>query len=223
MKNRSGISRRNLTRQLGIAAGIVTLNPVIAIAKAIEPTPAQQEGPFYPVVEQADKDLDLTRIKGHSQTASGEMILVRGRVLGTSGQPLKRAVVDVWQANHLGRYSHPEDENPSPLDPHFQGWGIITTDAEGWYNITTIKPGAYPLSSVNESGWRPQHIHFKVSHQGFEALTTQMYFRGDPLIATDEGVMRLPEAERELLISDSTPDTASGLPLFPFDIVLNAV
>ncbi len=219
---RQGISRRDLTRHLGIAAGIATLSPGVAIAKALESTPTQQEGPFYPVVEQADKDLDLTKIKGHSQTASGEMILVRGRVLDMRGQPLHDAVVDVWQANHLGRYSHPGDRNPSPLDPHFQGWGIIKTDADGWYNIKTIKPGAYPLSSVNESGWRPQHIHFKVSQPGFKALTTQMYFRGDPLIATDMAVQRLPEAQRALLIADSTLDVASGLALFPFDIVLAA-
>ena len=80
MKYRRYITRRKLTGQLGIAAGLATLNPVLAIAKAIEPTPAQVEGPFYPVVEQADKDLDLTRVKGHTQTATGEIILVRGHV-----------------------------------------------------------------------------------------------------------------------------------------------
>ena len=220
MKNRRGLSRRDLTRHLGIAAGIATLSPGFAIAKAIEATPAQVEGPFYPVIEQADKDLDLTRIKGHSETAAGEIILVRGRVFDTRAQPLKNVLVDVWQANHHGRYNHPEDKNPAPLDPHFQGWGLIRTDADGFYNLKTIKPAPYPLSAVSESGYRPRHIHFKVSRPGFEALTTQMYFRGDPLIAQESELQRLSEARRELLISDATPDAASGLPLFRFDIVL---
>ncbi|MCZ6617994.1 MAG: protocatechuate 3,4-dioxygenase [Gammaproteobacteria bacterium] len=222
MKYRRCITRRELTGRLGIAAGLATLNPVLAIAKAIEPTPVQVEGPFYPVAEQADKDLDLTRIKGHTQTATGEIILVRGQVFGTHAQPLKNAMVDVWQANHYGRYDHPEDKNPAPLDPHFQGWGLVKTDADGWYNIKTIKPAPYSLSAFGESGWRPRHIHFKVSRPGFELITTQMYFRGDPLIAREEELLRLSEAGREALISDSTLDAASGLPVFRFDVVLAA-
>lgn len=219
MDNRRGISRRNLTRQLAMTAGVATLSPVLAIAKAIEPTPGQVEGPFYPVVDQADKDLDLTLIKGHSERATGEIILVRGRVFDTQAKPLKNALVDIWQANHHGRYSHPEDKNPAPLDPHFQGWGLVRTDADGWYNLKTIKPAPYPLSAVSESGWRPMHIHFKVTQPGFDELITQMYFRGDPLLAQEEELLRLPEARREVLIADATPD-ASGLPLFQFDIVL---
>lgn len=219
MNIRRGLTRRDLTRQLSIAAGVATLSPALAIAKAIEPTPAQVEGPFYPVVEQADKDLDLTLIEGHSETATGEVILVRGQVFDTRAQPLKNALVDVWQANHHGRYAHPDDKNPAPLDPHFQGWGIIRTDENGWYNIKTIKPAPYPLSAVSESGWRPRHIHFKVSQPGFDSLITQMYFRGDPLLAQEEELLRLPEARREVLIADATPD-ASGLPLYQFDIVL---
>jgi len=221
MKRQHGISRRKLTRYLGIASGFALLRSSFAIGKTLQPTPHQTEGPFYPVVEQMDKDLDLTRIKGHSQSATGETILVRGQVLDTRAQPLKNAVVDVWQANHHGRYSHPADRNQAPLDPHFQGWGVIKTDDDGWYNIRTIKPGAYPLSAVNESGWRPRHLHFKVAQPGFKTLDTQMYFRGDPLIANDLVVSELSTERRELLIVDSALDEASGLPLFRFDIVLN--
>ena len=46
-----------------------------------------------------------------------------------------------------------------------------------------------------------------------------MYFRGDPLLAQEEELLRLPEARREVLIADAIPD-ASGLVLFQFDIVL---
>jgi protocatechuate 3,4-dioxygenase beta subunit len=189
-------------------------------ASAAVPTPKQVEGPFHPIDEQPDTDLDLVMIEGHTEPAQGEVILVRGRVTDTDGRPLNDALVDVWQANHFGRYSHPEDPNPAPLDPDFQGWGLITTDSEGRYGFKTIKPGPYPLSFLGEDGWRCRHIHFQVSRAGFAKLTTQMYFHGDPLIEQDLEIATAPAELRHLLIANSTRDEATGLPLYQFDIVL---
>lgn len=186
------------------------------------PTPEQVEGPFHPIEEQADTDLDLTLIEGNSKTAEGEIILVRGQVFDAEGQPLTDALVDVWQANHVGRYSHPEDPNTAPLDPNFQGWGLMTTDSEGRFSIRTIKPGAYPLSFLGEEGWRCRHIHFQVSRPGFDKLTTQMYFHGDPLIEQDLEIAKAPEELRHLLIAKSISDETTGLPLYRFDVVLAA-
>jgi protocatechuate 3,4-dioxygenase beta subunit len=190
----------------------------LAIGATPVPTPKQVEGPFYPVSEQADRDLDLTRAPGRSESATGEVILVRGRVLNTNGQSLPSALVDVWQANHHGRYDHPDDDNPAPLDPNFHGWGVINTDSEGVYGFKTIKPGAYNISN---GGIRCRHIHFKVSGPGSKSLTTQMYFQGDPLIAQDELIKEAPEELRHLLIAEARPDAATGLPVYGFDIVLN--
>jgi protocatechuate 3,4-dioxygenase beta subunit len=148
------------------------------------------------------------------------VILVRGRVVDTGGKPLSGALVDVWQANHHGRYDHPEDPNTAPLDPHFQGWGLIRTDAEGHYQFKTIKPGAYPLSFLGDDGWRCRHIHFKVAQDGHSELTTQMYFEGDPLIEQDRQIAKVQEELRHLLIAKPVADEASGLPLYRFDIVL---
>jgi len=220
MKKRNTVSRRDVSRQIGIAAGISLLGP--GIAKALVPTPEQVEGPFHPIDEQADTDLDLTLIEGHSESAEGETILVRGQVFDAEGLPLKDALVDVWQANHLGRYSHPEDPNTAPLDPNFQGWGLMTTDAEGRFSFKTIKPGAYPLSFLGEQGWRCRHIHFQVSRPGFGKLTTQMYFHGDPLIEQDLEIAKAPEELRHLLIAKSVSDETTGRPLYRFDVVLAA-
>lgn len=192
------------------------------IARAAVPTPKQVEGPFHPIGEQADTDLDLTLIEGHTKPATGDVILVRGRVLGADGHPLKDALVDVWQANHHGRYSHPDDPNTAPLDSDFQGWGLLTTDTEGSYGFRTIKPGPYPLSFLGEDGWRCRHIHFKVSRPGHRPITTQMYFDGDPLIEQDLEIAKAPEELRHLLIAKAEPDEATGLPLYRFDVVLAA-
>ena len=218
MKKLTNISRRDVTKQIGIAAGISLLGPGITQAAAVRPE--QTEGPFYPIDEQADMDMDLTLIEGHSETAEGETILIRGRLSDADGRPLDDALVDVWQANHFGRYSHPGDKNTAPLDPNFQGWGITKTNAEGRYGLKTIKPGAYRLSAVDGSVQRCRHIHFKVSRPGFKDLTTQMYFHGDPLIDQDLVMARTPTELRHLLIADSITDEVTRLPLYRFDLVL---
>ena len=212
------LTRRELSR-LGLTAGATLMVGNLAHA-ALSPTPEQVEGPFHPIAKQADTDTDLCTIEGHSEPAQGEVILVRGQVTDIDGQPLEGALVDVWQANHFGRYSHAEDPNTAPLDPNFQGWGLMTTDSEGRYGFKTIKPGAYPLSFLGEDGWRCRHIHFQISRPDREQLTTQMYFHGDPLIEQDLEIAKAPEALRHTLIAQSTTDQATGLPMYQFDIVL---
>lgn len=220
MKNSKRVSRRNVAQQIGIAAGVSLLSPVIARAAAV--TPEQTEGPFYPIDDQADKDTDLTLIEGHADPARGEVVLVRGRVLNTSGEPLDNVLVDIWQANDAGRYSHPGDTNKVSLDPNFQGWGIAKTNAEGGYGFKTIMPGAYQIPAADGGGLRCRHIHFKVSRPGFQDLTTQMYFDGDPLIEQDLVMADTPEDLRHLLIAHSNIDEDTRLPVYRFDIVLVA-
>ena len=212
------LSRRAVNGGLAILVATGTVAPMRALAGMI--TPSQTEGPFYPVDPDAEHDVDLTLLEGHTESAVGEQILVRGVVRGADGDVLPGAVVDIWQANHHGRYSHPRDPNEAPLAPNFQGWGIMKTSKEGAYGFKTIKPGAYPLSFLGGSGWRCRHIHYKVSCPGYRALTTQMYFEGDPLIAQDFEIAKAPEESRHLLIAAATTDEDSGLPLYKFDITL---
>jgi protocatechuate 3,4-dioxygenase beta subunit len=179
-------------------------------------TPSQTAGPFYPNVDQADKDADLTRIEGQDGVASGEAVEITGQVTDTSGAPLANAVVDVWQANAAGRYAHEADSNPAPLDPDFQGWAILTTDSEGRYRLRTVKPGPYPVTS----GWsRPPHIHFKVALRGYREVTTQMYFDGEPLNDVDRLLNSHPEAERAALIAARDPEAGP----YRFNLVLQPV
>jgi protocatechuate 3,4-dioxygenase beta subunit len=180
-------------------------------------TPRQTEGPFYPIQDQADKDVDLTRIEGKTQLAKGEVVLVQGRVLDTDGNALNDAFVEIWQANTWGRYRHKRDPNRAPLDPNFQGWGQTTTSTDGRYGFKTILPGAYPAGP----GWtRPPHIHFKVARQGFYALTTQMYFPDQKLNAADLILQNLPESQRSMVIAKRQTSEKDGSPVFIFDIVL---
>lgn len=183
-------------------------------------TPTQTAGPFFPKRAQADKDFDMTRIAGHDKAAQGDVHVIEGRVLDESGKPVADALVDVWQANRHGRYDHEADSSPAPLDPDFQGWARLRTDAAGRYRVRTIRPGAYPV----EAGWtRPPHIHFKVARRGFHELTTQMYFAGDPLNDVDRLLLAIPEADRPKLVVAFTPAAADAPPKGVFDIVLKRV
>ena len=183
---------------------------------ALKVTPPHTEGPFYPIIEQDDKDNDLTMYGDSEVPAIGEIITVRGQVLDDSNKPIANAVVDIWQANSAGRYAHERDPNPAPLDPNFQGWTIIKTDAEGRFRFKTVKPGAYPVSN----NWtRPPHIHFKVSRRGYKEITTQMYFDNEPLNDVDRLLNELPADLQSTLIATRK----SNAEPFQFNVVLAKV
>jgi protocatechuate 3,4-dioxygenase beta subunit len=187
-------------------------------------TPDQTLGPFYPHVKNGDGDVDLTRIQGKEGQAEGTVILVRGRISDEQCQPVENALVEIWQANHHGRYSHEGDAaNPIPLDPNFEGWGEMTTGAGGSYGFKTIKPAAYSSGDpTNPENWRTPHIHFKVSRRGYHEHISQMYFEGEKLNDTDNIIANLPEDERGQFILQPSADE-NGIPNFNFNITLQKV
>lgn len=139
--------------------------------------------------------LDLSRASPTSGRATGQLILVSGRVMDEDGSPVAGAVIEIWQANAAGRYIHEADNHPAPLDPNFTGQGRLVTNQEGEYSFFTIKPGAYP---VLESGWwwRPPHIHFSIFGVSWmDRYVTQIFFPGEPLNETDLLLNAVPDRE----------------------------
>lgn len=132
-------------------------------------TPAQTEGPFYPVALPQDSDADLLR-NGSRQYARGQKAWVEGVVTDLQGQPVRGAQVEIWQCDQAGHYHHPGDRGRA--DPDFQGFGRVTVGSDGRYRFRTIRPAPY-------SGRTP-HIHVKVRLERRELLTTQLYVEGDP-------------------------------------------
>ena len=156
-------------------------------------------------------------VKRRAGKAQGQIVYLSGRVLDPNGTPISNAKVEVWQANTFGRYTHPGDSNPVPLDPNFDGHGVTITSTDGTYSFKTVKPGAYPGAGDR---MRPPHIHFMVT-AGTDRLITQMYFQGEPLNETDE---LLGSAENKAsLIAKVTPasrDAEPGALAATWDIVL---
>lgn len=200
----------------GGIASTLGANNTLGKAIGIMPTPAEVEGPFYPVMDQQDKDFDLTKIEGRQGVAEGPHIIIKGQITDVTGNPVENAVIDLWQANAKGRYRHPRDPNPQPLDPNFQGWAIINSGKDGRYRFKTVKPGAYPAS---ETWIRPPHIHFKISKDGYNPLITQMYFPGEKLNETDLLLRNQKASDRPLMIAKPV-GKEGNITIYQYNIVL---
>jgi protocatechuate 3,4-dioxygenase beta subunit len=148
-----------------------------------DPETLELYAPVFGERDVAPVEADLT--VQHRGEPIGERIVVAGRVVDGDGRPVRRQLVEIWQANAAGRYLHQRDQHPAPIDPHFTGVGRTLTDDDGSYRFLTIKPGPYPWKN-HQNAWRPAHIHFSVFGTEFtQRLVTQMYFPGDPLFPLD--------------------------------------
>jgi protocatechuate 3,4-dioxygenase, beta subunit len=206
------ISRR------GVVAGAGALVLAAGAHGANAATPAEIEGPFFPVDTKIENDADLTRLAGRNARAAGQVMELSGRVLDANGKPIGGARLELWQANAAGRYAHPGDAgNTAPLDPNFQGYALLLTGADGSFRVTTIKPAGY---NVPGFGLRTPHLHWKVAH-GPRTLTTQSYFPNEPQNDTD-GLMRRMGAPVRDLIARAAPAAEPRALGFVWDIVLPA-
>jgi protocatechuate 3,4-dioxygenase beta subunit len=160
-----------------------TLRHPVRGLRCVDPEGAELVAPVFGRSDVGEFDSDLTI--GGTGEPIGERISVRGRILDADGRPVRRQLVEIWQANAAGRYIHQRDQHPAPLDPNFTGTGRCVTDDHGWYEFTTIKPGPYPWHN-HHNAWRPAHIHFSLFGTDFtQRMITQMYFPGDPLFVLD--------------------------------------
>jgi protocatechuate 3,4-dioxygenase beta subunit len=211
-------ARRRFLTQLGLGAaalGAAGLFAPGAFAEELTRTPPQTEGPFYPDRLPLDTDNDLLILNDAITPAVGEVTHLGGRILDAKGEPIRNAVVEIWQCDQHGAYLHSGTDNRQKRDANFQGFGRFTTGSTGEYYFRTIKPVAYP--------GRTPHIHYKVKVKGKEELVTQCYIKGEPRNERD-GVfrgIRDPKA-RESVLVDFSPVKSSkaGELAAKFDIVL---
>ena len=208
------LSRRGWLRG-SLALGAAAFFTPGLFAEELSRTPAMPEGPFYPDRLPLDTDNDLVIVNNSITPAVGEITHLTGRVLGTNGEPLRDAVVEIWQVDNRGVYLHSADSGTRQRDANFQGFGRTTTNKRGEYRFRTIKPVPYP--------GRTPHIHFAVKVKGHDTFTTQCYVKGEAGNDRDFVLkaIRDPKA-RESVIVDFAPleDSRIGELTARFDIVL---
>ena len=120
----------------------------------------------------------------------GRPAIITGRVLDLHRRPIAGARLDVWQADSSGRY---DSQYANTDELHMRG--IFRSDSEGRYLIRTVRPVYYSipddgpvgrmLRATNRHPWRPAHVHFVVSADGYEPLTTHIFDDVDPYIESD--------------------------------------
>lgn len=149
-------------------------------------TPNTVAGPFY------RSDVPETALGANiSRDGKGEPLAVAGRITSLQQEAIAGATVEVWHANAEGLYENQEPDR----QPEFNLRGRFRADAQGRFHFETVKPKGYMLPSDGPVGRlmtalglgldRPAHIHFRVSAEGYETLTTHIFDRADPAIGRD--------------------------------------
>jgi len=126
-----------------------------------------------------------------SLDGKGAPMFVHGRVTDTDGHPIEGVTIDIWQANDDGFY----DVQQKGIQPDFNLRGVFRTGADGRYWFRGAKPKYYPVPTDGPAGqmlkrlgrhpYRPAHLHYILSADGFEKLTTHIFDPDDPYINSD--------------------------------------
>jgi protocatechuate 3,4-dioxygenase, alpha subunit len=119
------------------------------------PTPSQTIGPFFRFgMDWMVPDLVAPGGPG--------AVTVSGRVIDGAGAPVPDALIEIWQADSLGRF-------PPESEPGWTGFGRCLNDGGGEFGFTIVKPG--PVD-----GQAP-HIDVSVFARGLlQRLVTRIYF-----------------------------------------------
>src|SRR2546421_1360997 len=199
----------------GLALGAAAFTVRGAFAEELVRTPPQTEGPFYPDKLPLDTDNDLIIVNDSLTPAIGQITHLSGRILDAKGNPVRNALVEIWQVDGKGVYLHTGDSGKRKRDANFQGFGRFLTGSSGEYYFRTVKPVAYP--------GRTPHIHFKIKKAGKELLTTQCYVKGDPGNARDFIFRSIRDAKARaavLVAFDPVKGSRIGELAAKFDVVL---
>jgi len=131
------------------------------LAEALTLSPIVTQGPNYPLARNMplDKDNDLVHLNDNLTNAAGIITYLSGRVLDSSGTPIRGALVELWHADREGDYLYSASAARNPAcDANFAGFGQFLTGSSGQYLFRTIKAGLYI--------GRPRHTHIGVTVPG---------------------------------------------------------
>jgi protocatechuate 3,4-dioxygenase alpha subunit len=191
-------------------------------------TPAQTLGPFFcqglvriRSIFQSEQLCSDERDVFHNLLASdatpGERLRLEGTVYDGLDRPIPDALLEIWQADSQGRYRHALQSGQGQGVEAFQGFGRAATDDAGRFFFETIRPGVVP--GLRGSA-QAAHINLVLGARGMARLAfTRIYFAGDPALALDPVLARVPPARRATLLARTAPG-GPGQRTHVFDIHL---
>jgi protocatechuate 3,4-dioxygenase beta subunit len=153
----------------------------------------------------------------------GESCLYEGKVIDLECNPIEGARIDVWSDNADGFY----DVQQPDIQPKWNNRGIFVTGVDGSYRFIGIKPVSYPIPDDGPVGqmlghlgrhpYRPAHVHYVVTAEGYEKLVTHIFVGDDPYLGSDTvfGVKKSLRAPFERVTN------GPALWRAPFDFVLD--
>src|SRR5213596_1306451 len=163
------IDRRRFFKSMAIVSAGFTLPGYLAEALTLSPIVTQ--GPYYPLADDIplDKDNDLVQLNDNLTIAAGTVTYLSGRVLDSSGNPVRGALIELWHADREGDYLYSTSAARNPAcDPNFAGFGQFLTSSTGEYRFRTIKAGLYM--------GRTRHYHWGVTLPGRATRSTSQTF-----------------------------------------------
>ncbi len=180
------------------------------------PTPSQTVGPYFQIGMSGSRE--IPRIAGAD--ARGERVKLVCTVFDRDGARLDDAMIEIWQANADGKYNHPADRRPMPVDPAFLGFGRVSSNSEGICVFETIKPGRVPGPG---NVLQAPHLEVSVLARGvLKRLATRIYFAGDPANDEDPVLALVPKSRRHTLMAQPIASPRGGEPgAWRFDVHLS--
>ena len=152
-------TRRHFLSTLAVAGGGLLYAPGV-LAEQLALTPRQTEGPFYPTRLPLDTDNDLIVVNAALTPAVGVITHLTGRLLDASGEPVRNAVVEIWQCDAHGVYLHPGSDAAAAATATSRASAGSSPARPASTYFRTIKPVPYP--------GRTPHIHFSIARAGKE-------------------------------------------------------
>ena len=186
----------------------------------LKQTPSQTIGPFFAyglTPEEYGKPGVASSILVNDAT-KGERIRIHGQVLDGAEEPVTDALLEIWQADHDGRYHHPADKLQTA--EIFQGFGRRATDENGMYSFMTIKPGRV---QVEEGVLQAPHVNLIVFARGILVHAyTRIYFSDETDANDSDPVLTsIDPQRRSTLIANR--DDSRAVPRYSFDVLLQGV
>jgi len=173
-------------------------------------TPFNTVGPFFKVMLRHRPEGSDSLV---TDATRGERLTIEGRLTDGAGAPILDGLVEIWQADAAGRYRHPGDPRGGDADPHFTGFGRVSTGVDGTFAFHTIRPG---LISSPDGRVQAPHILVSVLARGIMTRCwTRLYFEDEDLNRTDPTLALVPAGRRDTLLARKVTDGR-----YRFDIVL---